>query len=263
MEIMIFQIMNKIDFYIKINKMETINHTINLPLILGEHNTCNNTIKQLKQENSKLKKKQNDIYNLLGTKDIDEIYNFILKKVNIIIDKDNSIETFKKQIKEKDEIINNISLKMEEWIKKDNYMTDFLNKNGFYTPNELLNFIIKFKNHKCKCNCKYSGVLGFISNEKNMIKNNELKTDNIPIIPKNISTFKILEEDNEMIIKKAINILLPKVDLNNCLYKRFKKEKDDRISKIKNKIILAFKEKIIINRIKLFLKKKEKIQHQI
>lgn len=160
-------------------------------------------------------------------------------------------------ISEKDRIIENLSKKIDELQKNDKYMIDFLYRNDFKNPDDLVIFIKKYKNHKCKCDCTSFKDSEFILNEKNTTKNNESITHSLPIT-NFIPAYRTLEDDNKIIIKKVINILPPKVDLNNCLYKKYKKEKDDRISKIKNKIILIFKEKILINRIKKFLKKKKK-----
>jgi hypothetical protein len=165
--------------------------TINLSLLLGVHDKCDNTIKKLIQENFNLKKKQNDLFKLLGIKDIDEIYNFIVKKINDNIDK----------LIKKDEIIKKYQEEIKEWKTFEQNVITFLNKHKFDNLDKLDEFI-----YVCKCNC--------ISSEE----------------PK-------------------INKVIPrKVTLNNCLYNKFKKEKDDRI--IKNKKIT----KIVYNKIVLFIK---------
>lgn len=66
---------------------------------------------------------------------------------------------------EKNEIeLKNINVKLNDninklidekkvWTDKDNYMTEFLNKNGFEKPDDLLDFISKNIKHKCICSC--------------------------------------------------------------------------------------------------------------
>lgn len=101
------------------------------------------------------KRTTEDIY-----EDIQNMVNKLEIQHNQLRISNNVIDELKKEIKEKDakniEILKQIdSLKneKEEWLKKDEFMTTFLIANNMETPNDLYNFITKYKNHKCTCNC--------------------------------------------------------------------------------------------------------------
>lgn len=65
----------------------------------------------------------------LELKEIENKYNFIENQLNKLIDE------------------------KREWTHKDEHTTSFLHENGFQKPEELAKFIIKYKSHKCSCNC--------------------------------------------------------------------------------------------------------------
>ncbi len=70
---------------------------------------------------------------------------------------DNKIKNMTKEVEDFcKSYINQINVLEEEkkkWTKKDEYLKKFLNKNNFKHPDELLEFITKYKNHICKCSC--------------------------------------------------------------------------------------------------------------
>jgi hypothetical protein len=115
--------------------MESINEVISFPLLFGIHDNCNELIKKLEKKNYELiniKKKIDNLLNVLGINNIDSIYSFIVNKINSLlqenIEKDKIIQEYKEQ-EEKD---NNI---LSLW--------------GFNSLDELNNFINKYKHHKC------------------------------------------------------------------------------------------------------------------
>lgn len=71
------------------------------------------------------------------------ISNEILIKLKIdLVDIENKYNFIENQL-------NNLIDEKKKWTTKDEYMTTFLNENGFEKPKELEKFIIKYKNHKC------------------------------------------------------------------------------------------------------------------
>lgn len=162
--------------------------TINFPLLFGEHKKCDNTIKKLIQENFNLRKKQNDLFKLLGIKNIDEIYNFIVKKINNNID----------ELIKKDEIIK----KYQEEIKKsktfEKKVITFLNKHEINILNKLDDF-----SFICKCNC--------ISSEEPKI--NKIISRKVPLNNCLYNNFKKKKDDRIIKNKKRMKIVYNKIVL--------------------------------------------------
>lgn len=184
--------------------MKTMQHTINLPFILGEHDTCNDKIKILKQENSRLKKKQKNILNILGIKDIDEIHDFIVNKINNIIDKEKTIQKY-------------IQEKIDWEIFEKNVFT-FLDKHKFENLEKLDEFICKYKKHKC---------------EHDFVKfENTHKIEKIKIL-NNVNTSPILVFDN-ISMKTKYKDKLEETNFDDQFNNKCWKEYEDYIIKFEH-----------------------------
>lgn len=101
------------------------------------------------------KRTTEDIY-----EDIQNMVNKLDIQHNQLRISNNVIDELKKEIKEKDaknmELLKQIDIfkkEKEEWLKNDEFMTTFLIENNMETPNDLYNFITKYNNHECKCDC--------------------------------------------------------------------------------------------------------------
>lgn len=96
-------------------------------------------------------------------------------------------------IAEKDRVIKNLSLKLDE-------VKEIIEKNGFEDLNDLHKFINKYKHHKCKCNCIPSEDTSYkkVDIELDIKQPNEKKR--LKVVPEKYK-FDIIEED-----KKTVNI---------------------------------------------------------
>lgn len=130
------------------------------------------------------KRTTEDIY-----EDIQNMVNKLEIQHNQLRISNNVIDELKKEIKEKD--AKNIEmLKQIDSLKKFEFMTTFLTANNIETPNDLYDFITKYKNHECKCDCipinnlryedlvyniEYKSLLDVNSGLVNMCKDNNNK----------------------------------------------------------------------------------------
>lgn len=224
---------------------------INIPMIREDTpkvNLQNLSLEQLKIDNKYL----SNLYKEYFIK-----YNFsneIARKIKINLSK---IEDEKKQLENRynklNDSLNILTNEKIAWINKDNYMMDFLNNNGFQKPNELTDFIIKYKSHICKCDCKpvndltkedlvnnpvYKEQVMFVDilryNEKERLrveKENENLRYDIDIgmkkRDKEINELRKCKEidninNNKLIKEKDINIQILKQD-NNIYWQQYKK----------------------------------------
>lgn len=101
------------------------------------------------------KRTAEDIY-----EDIQNMVNKLEIQHNQLRISNNVIDELKKEIKEKDaknietlKQIDSLKNEKEELLKKFEFITTFLITNNMKTPNDLYNFITKYKNHECKCDC--------------------------------------------------------------------------------------------------------------
>lgn len=209
--------------------MEQINEVISFPLLFEMHKSCNISIKKLKKKNDKLldnKKKVDHLLNVLGINDIDNIYDFIVNKINKLL----------QQNIEKDEMI-------QEYRKQEEKINDKLYSWGFISLDELNVFINKYKYHKCIY--EKSNIDDIITDYNLSIYNKNVKINN---------NERILEFDkikNEKYLIRFKDIIYK--DIENR-----KKEKDERILKNKNKVKLIFNKIILFIKIKKFLRKNKK-----
>ena len=162
-------------------------------------------------------------------------------------------------IAEKDKIIENISLELDETKDKlesykyfyDNVM-NFLNDVDIKDDTELKNFIIKAKEHKCRCSCTIDLNKKIYANESVDTKKENTEIYNEPLVESNVTniipSYKLLEIDNQydnyISFKEICDTPLPPVTddediLLNMKIKGLRKTKTHKSLDDKNKLLLS------------------------
>lgn len=127
----------------------------------------------------------------------------------------------KDESEKKDKTINDLVKEITKKKQDDEYMTAFMDKNGFKNPNDLYKFIIKYKNHECKCNCI---PIDKLTHEE--LKNNFQYNNCLTINKGLVNTCKELEEKISEVENNQIKNTLLEKDQDkfecksiDCIYK--------------------------------------------
>ena len=198
------------------------------------------------------------------TEQMEKMHQKLVLKENEVVEHMTDNDELLKQIEELKQEKELLIKEKENWIAKDAYMYNFLEDNNFKQPNDLFNFIIKWKKHKCICKCLPITNI-YENKDQSVIDKNEshvnITIPNIPLhtskIDENINKFESLNNINRKYWKEYEYSIIKFEDyiINDYDYYYIKKYKDYKINtpKKRKKKVITDQQGIIgkvINKIK-------------